>query len=283
MSTLDGKVALITGGTSGIGKATALLFSARGAKILVTGRDHERGNAVVADIAARGGQALFLEQDVTVEQRWSEIVQAAIAHFGRLDIVFNNAGVSFTKSLSELTLQDWRLMMAVNVDGTFLGTKYCVQTMRRVGNGGSIINNASVYGLIAAPDESAYCAAKGAVVMFSRAVALECARERDGIRVNCVCAGSTWTSIFVRDKTGVIPPNWSEAYAGLRRAMAKDIPLGSVAAPEQIAKCVLFLASEDSNYMTGAELTADGGVSAGLRGPLLSHPSSSLTSRRLSE
>jgi len=264
MGRLSGKAALVTGGTSGIGRSTALLFAAEGAQVLLTGRNHDRGHAVASEIIAGGGTGLFVEQDVTVEVQWRSVIESASTHFGRLVIVFNNAGVSLTKPLDEISLADWRSMMAVNGEGTFLGTKYGVQTMRRAG-GGSIINNASVYGLIAAPDESAYCAAKAAVIMFSKAVALECARRRDGIRVNCLCAGSTWTPIFVPCRDDTIAPDWSDTYARLRDDMGREVPLGYVAAPEQIAECVLFLASEDSSYMTGSELTVDGGTSAGLR------------------
>ncbi len=257
MGRVEGKVALVTGGASGIGRGCALRLAEEGAAVAVTDIQDEAGAAVVAEIEAAGGRACYLRQDVTDEARWIEVVQSIADRFGTIDVLVNNAGIGLLGPVTDLTLEDWRRQNAINLDGVFLGTKHTVPIMRQ-GGGGSIINMSSVAGLQGAPNFSGYCASKGGVRLFTKAVALECAGDR--IRVNSVHPGVIDTPIW----SSAAGPAGTAAPAVDPKAIATGmVPGGEVGYPRDIADGVLYLASDESRYMTGAELVIDAGITAG--------------------
>jgi NAD(P)-dependent dehydrogenase (short-subunit alcohol dehydrogenase family) len=250
---LRDQVALITGGTSGIGEATALLIAREGAKIAVTGRSAERGHKIVEKIKRNGGAALFVKTDVSVAQQCRNAVDQTIAAFGRLDILFNNAGVFYAHDVVECTEEEWDLQLDVNLKGTFLMSKFALPRMIAQGSG-VIINNSSGWGLVGGDKAIAYCASKGGVVLLTKAMAID--HGPQGIRVNCVCPGDVDTPMLPEDAKfrGM---KWDEYVAG-----AANRPLRRIGTPEEIARAVLFLASDDSSFMTGAALVVDGGGTA---------------------
>ena len=190
MGQVEGRVAIVTGGASGIGAACAATLAREGAKVIVTDLDDERGQAVVAEIGSSGGEAVYLRQDVSIEESWPGVIEATERRFGRLDVMVANAGIGIMCRAVEVSLADWRRQTAVNLDGVFLSVKYAVPAMRRAG-GGSIIITSSVAGLRGSVGLAGYCATKGGVRLFAKAVAMECAAEGDGIRVNTVHPGSS--------------------------------------------------------------------------------------------
>jgi len=258
MERIRGKAALVTGAASGIGRATAVLFAREGGRVLLTDVDAS-GETVGESIRWEGGEARFLRHDVTDESSWAGAVRGAVEAFGRLDILVNNAGISLAKPLGEMTLADWRRLMAVNLDGVFLGTREAVRAMRRTG-GGAIVNVSSASGLVGSPTASAYCASKGGVRLFTKAVALEVAG--DGIRVNSVHPGGVKTPIWAKADfwPGLVAQSGSEDAAF--QALAGAAPLGRLADPEEIAEAILYLASDASKFVTGSELVIDGGYTA---------------------
>jgi len=258
MERIRGKAALVTGAASGIGRATAILFAREGARVLAADLD-PAGAAVVASIRTGGGEAHFVRHDVTDEVSWLDAIGAALEAFGRLDILVNNAGIAFAKPVGEMTLAEWRRVMAVNLDGVFLGTREAVRVMRRTG-GGAIVNMSSASGLVGSPLASAYCASKGAVRLFTKAVALEVAG--DGIRVNSIHPGGVRTPIWAKADfwPGLVAKSGNEDAAF--QALAAGAPLGRLADPEEIAEAILYLASDASKFMTGSELVIDGGYTA---------------------
>jgi NAD(P)-dependent dehydrogenase (short-subunit alcohol dehydrogenase family) len=258
MGQVDGKVAIVTGGASGIGAAAAQTLAREGARVVVTDLDDTGGGAVVERITIGGGEAIFLHQDVSLEEGWPGVIGETERRFGRLDVMFANAGIGILCRAIEMSLADWRRQTAVNLDGVFLSVKYAVPAMRRAG-GGSIIITSSVAGLRGSAGLAGYCATKGGVRLFAKAVAMECAG--DGIRINTVHPGVIDTPIWSKLGTAAgrnvpIDPN-EVARAG--------VPLGRVGEPQDIANGVLFLASDASSYMTGAELVIDGGITGGAR------------------
>lgn len=246
------KVAIITGGTSGIGEATAELFAVEGAKVVITGRNAERGEAVVNTIAQHS-EGMFLATDVSRSDDCRRAIDQTVAKFGRLDILFNNAGVFYAHDAIECTEQEWDEQIDVNLKGTFLMSKYALPHMIREG-AGVIVNNSSGWGLVGGDKAVAYCAAKGGVVLLTKAMAID--HGRQGIRVNCICPGDVDTPMLPQDAKfrGL---RWEEYMAG-----AANRPMGRVGTPEEIAKVVLFLASDDSSFMTGAAVAVDGGGTA---------------------
>jgi len=202
MGQVEGKVAIVTGGASGIGAACAATLAREGAKVVVTDLDDSRGEALVAEIGSAGGEAIFLHQDVSLEESWPSIIEAAERRFGPLNVMVANAGIGILCKAIEMSLADWRRQTAVNLDGVFLSVKYAVPVMRRAG-GGSIIITSSVAGLRGSAGLAGYCATKGGVRLFAKAVAMECAAEGDGIRVNTVHPGvidtPIWTKIQLSD------------------------------------------------------------------------------------
>jgi NAD(P)-dependent dehydrogenase (short-subunit alcohol dehydrogenase family) len=254
MGRVSGKVALVTGAASGIGRACAEVLAREGAVVVLT--DLQPGEDVAAGIRAAGGKASFHKHDVTDEARWSAIVADVAKQHGRLDVLVNNAGIAVAGLVTDLTLDQWRHQMAVNVDGVFLGVKCALPLMRKTGKG-SIINISSIAGLRGAANLSAYCTSKGAVRLFTKSVALECAMMGDGIRCNSVHPGIIETPIWGQVVPGTNEPLDLDAMSSAR------VPLKRKGVPSDIANAVLFLASEDSSYMTGEEMVVDGGMTVG--------------------
>jgi len=261
MGMVSGKVALVTGGASGIGRACSERLAAEGATVVLTDIQDAAGKTVAAGIEAKGGKALFLHQDVTSEEGWIALVADIRERFGKLDIFVNNAGVGFGGLVTEMTLEMWRKQQAINVEGVFLGVKHCLPLMRDGGGKGSIINMSSVAGLKGSAGMSSYCATKGAVRLFTKSVALECAAAGDGIRCNSVHPGIIDTPIW--DSIGESLEMQGQP-AGANRPdldalTAMGAPLARPGVPSEIADGVLYLASDQSSYVTGSELVIDGG------------------------
>ena len=261
MEQLAGRVALVPGGASGIGAAVAKALAREGAAVVVTDVDGDGAATLAGSLAAEGRQAFGLAQDVTDEERWREVMQAAEARFGRLDVTVANAGICVMGAVSDMSLADWRRQFAINVDGVFLTAKFTLPLMRRTG-GGSMIIMSSAGGLRGSAGFSGYCASKAAVRVFAKSVALECAGLGDGIRVNSLHPGVIATPLW-----DTIPLGGREGAPARRidpqRMAESDAPMGRAGTAEEVAASVVFLASEASSYMTGAELVLDGGLTAG--------------------
>jgi NAD(P)-dependent dehydrogenase (short-subunit alcohol dehydrogenase family) len=240
------KVVFISGGGSGIGRATCQLFAARGAWVAVADRDIVAGEETVALIANNGGKAEFFEVDVGIESSMRQAVDAVVAHRGRLDIAFNNAGITHKAALEELREEDWDRVINTNLKGVWLAIKHQARHMLVQGSG-VIINTASTYGLVGAPGVAAYVAAKHGVIGLTKAAALEYGRR--GIRVNAVCPSATRTGML--ELNPEMEQIWNERH-----------PLGRIAQPQEIARAVLWLASEEAGFVTGAVLPVDGGYCA---------------------
>ena len=251
---LEGKVALITGGTSGIGSATAERFAREGAAVAITGRNTERGERVVETIVANGGEALFIRSDARFADQCRQAVDATLARFGKIDVLFNNAGVYHARTVPECTEEEWDDTIDSSLKGAFLMSKYVLPSMIAQGSG-SIIHTSSGWGILGGDKAAAYCAAKGGLVVMAKAMAID--HGPDGIRVNCVCPGDVLTPMLPDDaaKRGT---SWEDYIAG-----ANDRPLGRVGTVEEIADAVLFLASDESSFVTGEALVVDGGGVAG--------------------
>jgi NAD(P)-dependent dehydrogenase (short-subunit alcohol dehydrogenase family) len=259
---VQGKVALVTGGASGIGAAIAELLAREGASVAVTDIDDLKGPEVVAGIKKAGHQSIFLHQDVTSEVRWVEVATEVEKRFGRLDILVSNAGIGISvPSIVDMSLEDWRRQTAINLDGVFLSVKHCLPAMRRTG-GGSIIMMSSLAGLRGAPGLSGYCATKGGVRLFAKAIAMECASAGDGIRVNSVHPGIIDTPIWGKIPTEAMGRGQNAPIDPEERARLVT-PLGRAGHAVEIASGVLYLASDASSYVTGTELVIDGGMNAG--------------------
>lgn len=258
-----GKVALVTGGASGIGEACSLTLAREGASVVVTDIDAARGNALVEQIAADGGQAIFLQQDVTSETRWPEVIAAAEKAFGGLHILVANAGIGIMVPILEMTLADWQRQNAINLDGVFLTVKYGIPAMRRTGHGGSVIMMSSIAGLRGSPGLAGYSMTKGGVRLFAKSVALECALAKDGIRVNSVHPGVIDTPIWNKIPTGATGAHNNKPIDPRARSLWM-IPIGELGTAQDIADGVLFLASNASKHMTGSELVIDGGIMSGV-------------------
>jgi len=265
MGQVQGKVAIVTGGASGIGAASAETLAREGARVVLTDLDDARGEALAERIRAKGGEALYLHQDVTEETRWPEVVGEAVHRFGGLHILVSNAGIGIMGLTVDMSLADWRRQMAVNVDGVFLSVKHSIPAMRRSG-GGSIILMSSVAGLRGSAGLAGYSATKGAVRLFAKSVALECAGARDGIRVNSVHPGIIETPIWEKLPAGLA--GGRNAPIDAKQLAAAGVPLGVAGQAQDIADGVLFLASDASRHMTGSELVIDGGMTAGRPGSI---------------
>ncbi len=255
-SRVQGKVTVVTGAGSGIGRATAILFAKEGADVLASDLDLTAARSVATEIVVAGGNAEPVRLDVTDEPDWRHVVEKILVDYQRLDVLVNNAGVSFAKPADAMSIDEWRKVMAVNLDGVFLGTKHAIAAMTK-GNGGSIINVASVSGITPSAGASAYCASKAAVRMFSKTVAIECANSKTGIRVNVVAPGGVKTPMwkqmpFFQDMTARLGGS-EEAFA----TMAGDVPSQQFFLPEEIAQTILYLASDESSHLTGIEIVMD--------------------------
>ncbi len=244
------KVALITGGASGIGRATALLFARESATVSVVDLNRASGQAVAKGIIANGGRALFEYGDVTCAEDCERVVSRTLREFGGLHILFNNAGVIRRASVVELSEEDWDRVMEVNVKPMFLLSKLAIPLMARAG-GGSIVNMASGWGLAAGPRAAVYCASKGAVVQLTRAMAIDHGPQK--IRVNCLCPGDVDTPLLREEARQLGEPHERFLAEAARR------PLARIGKPEEIARAALYLASDASAFVTGASLVVDGG------------------------
>ena len=252
MSRVEGKVALVTGAASdpGLGRAIALTLAREGARVVVTDVDEPGVREAAEVIRAAGGAALALRQDVTSETGWQDVVARTLAAYGRLDVLVNNAGIAVLKPLEAMTLAEWNRQIEVNLTSVFLGCRAVVDAMRRSG-GGSIVNLSSVAGMVGLRTAVAYGAAKGGVRIATKTIAVELAR--DGIRCNSVHPGFIWTNMQAQ-AMGTRDPAQVQ--------LGALVPLGGLGRPQDIADCVLYLASDESKYVTGAELTVDGGMTA---------------------
>ncbi len=252
---VDGKVALVTGGASGLGAESARRLAREGAKVMLTDLNADLGRAVADEIAAAGGASEFLEQDVVDEARWDEVVAATLQQFGgRLDVLVNSAGIGEGgQAILEATLEGWRRTIGINLDGTFLGVKSVAPIMAAAGRG-SIINISSILGKVGLPGASAYCASKGGVLMLTKAVALELAPL--GVRVNSVHPGFIETPMVQNAFRN------SENENEMRDMIVSRHAVGRLGVPREIADAIVFLASDESSFMTGAEMVVDGGYTA---------------------
>jgi 3(or 17)beta-hydroxysteroid dehydrogenase len=254
MGRVEGKTAIVTGAARGLGQAIALLLAKEGAKVAVTDILEDGGKKTAEEIRRGGGEAIFIKHDVTSEDSWSGVVKQVLSEFGKLDILVNNAGVQVVKEIAETSLEDWRGLMSVNLDGVFLGTKHAIRAMKE--SGGSIVNISSVAGIIGtADDTAAYCASKGGVRLFTKAAALECSKMGHGynIRVNSIHPGVI--------KTDMVASMMAKD-AELKKRLESNMPIGFLGEPIDIAYAVLYLASDESRLVTGAELIVDGGWTA---------------------
>ncbi|MCZ6712066.1 MAG: glucose 1-dehydrogenase [Gammaproteobacteria bacterium] len=253
MGRVEGKVVIVTGAASnpGLGRTTAITLAREGAKVVVTDIDEAGAQACAGEIRDAGGEALALHQDVTSEDGWENVVSTTVETFGRLDVLVNNAGIAVLKMVADMSLADWNRQIEVNMTSVFLGCKYAMPEMKKVG-GGSLINLSSVAGIIGLASCVAYGAAKGGVRIMSKALAMEGAA--DNIRCNSIHPGIIWTNMQAQ-ATG------STDVADARVSPAR-VPLGRVGEPQDIANSVLYLASDEANYVTGAEFVIDAGMTA---------------------
>lgn len=251
---LAGKNALITGGGKGLGATMSRMLAGEGARIIVADIDMEAAESVASDIAQQGGHAMAVALDVTQEDAWESAFAKAEEELGALDILINNAGIAALGTAEDTTLEDWRRVMAVNLEGVFLGTRIAIRRMKT--RGGSIINISSIKGLVADTFTAAYDASKAGVRLFSKSAALHCASSGYGIRVNTVHPSYIMTDM-VRDAAATVPdPD------GFLAAVVAKHPMGHLCEPEDVANAVLFLASDESRYINGSEIVVDGGYTA---------------------
>lgn len=252
MSSISGKVVLITGATSGIGKAAAVAFAQNGALVVLAGRRDFEGEAVVNEISSNGGEAIFVKTDVSDEEQVKHLVEKTVVTFGRLDVAFNNAGIegNFNILTADQTVEHYQRVFDINVKGVLLSMKYEIPALLAAG-GGAIINMASVAATVGASGAAIYAASKHAVLGLTRTTALEYAQQ--GIRVNAISPGAVETEILQRNVG--LPEENSQA----RQIFTNLHPMKRIASPEEIASAVVFLASDDASFITGANLAADGG------------------------
>jgi len=254
MGRLDGKVALITGGASGLGKATGQLMAKEGATVVLSDLQEVEGTAVSKQINENGGHCFFIKQDTTSEEGWQDICDSILENHGHLDILLNGAGVgSSAVEIEDMDFSTWRSCLSVNLDGVFLGCKYGIRAMRK-GNGGSIINISSILGFAGLATATNYCASKGGVRLLTKAAALECARKTPLVRVNSIHPGFIDTPMVA----GAIQRRGPE----FRNYIEDNVPLGELGEPIDIAEGVVYLASDGAKFVTGTELTIDGGFLA---------------------
>lgn len=256
---MNGKVALVTGAGSGIGRAAALRLAEEGARVFVTDLSEDAAREVAREISERGGEAESRKLDVTSERDWQSAVQHAMQKWSSLHVVVASAGISFAKPINGMSLKEWRTVMRINLDGVFLGLKHAVPALRDSG-GGSIVVLSSASGIKAAAGASAYAASKAALRLLAKTAALECAPDK--IRVNTILPGGVETPMwrtmpFFAEQTAKLG---SEEAAW--KALSEGTPLGRFAKPEEIADAILYLASDESSFVTGAELVMDGGYTA---------------------
>lgn len=260
MNRVANKMVIITGASLGLGAASARMLAKEGAAVVLADVKDEEDQALRKSIEAAGAEVLYVHHDVASEQSWQSLVECTMARFGRVDVLVNNAGVAASAAPEEQTLEQWRWLMSINLDGVFLGTKHAILAMKAhpPEHGGSIINLSSIEGLVGDPQLGAYNASKGGVRLYTKSVALYCARAGLDIRVNSIHPGYIWTPMvenYLRSQEG-------GDMAARRREIAAMHPVGHIGEPDDIAYGVVYLASNESKFVTGAELVIDGGYTA---------------------
>ncbi len=256
MKRVKNKVAIVTGGASGLGKSSAKLLAREGAKIVVSDIDEEGGKKVVQQIKEDGGEAIFIKQDVAKEDEWKNVIETTLETYGKLHILANSAGIGLGGTVEDVTLEDWKNLIDINLNGTFLGTKYGIKGMRKTDEGGSIINFSSIEGLIGDPNLPAYNASKGGVTIFTKSAALHCTKQGYGIRINSIHPAYIWTPMV---------ENFLKAQGDVeegKKQLESLHPIGHLGEPDDIGYGVVYLASDESKFMTGSELVIDGGYTA---------------------
>jgi 3(or 17)beta-hydroxysteroid dehydrogenase len=253
MNRVKEKVAIITGAASGMGEASARLLAQEGAKVVLSDINEVDGRRIAQEIISQGGACVFLKHDVASEADWQRVIAGTLDLFGKLDVLVNNAGVTVNKDIEETTLEEWRWVMSINLDGVFLGIKYAIGAMKKSG-GGSIINISSAAGMVGQLWAAAYCSSKGGVRLLTKAAALECSKiGRDySIRVNSIHPGCVRTALL---EPLLKKPEMAAIINGLH-------PVGHLGEPDDVAYMVLYLASDESKFVTGSELVIDGGYTA---------------------
>lgn len=250
---LQDKIALITGAGAGLGEATARRFAEEGATVILTDMNGDNALRVAAEISAIGGRAVGRLQDVTNEAAWDQMVDDIVAEYGQLSVLVNNAGIALPATVEDATLDDWRKVQAVNMEGVFMGCRAAIKAMKK--SSGSIINISSIEGIVGEANTAAYNASKGGVRIFTKSVALHCASQGYPIRANSLHPGFILTAM-VEEGIASLP---EAARLDLQDRLGRDIPFGTMGEPLDIANGCLFLASDESKYMTGSELIIDGG------------------------
>jgi NAD(P)-dependent dehydrogenase (short-subunit alcohol dehydrogenase family) len=266
MNRLDGKVALISGAARGIGGETANLMAQAGARVVIGDVLDEVGRQTVAAINAAGGQAEYVHLDVTREDQWAAAVDRAAGRFGKLDILVNNAGVFIGKGIEEISLAEWDRLVAVNMTGVFLGTRMAVAALREAAkaseHGSAIVNLASIAGIVGSQLDPLYSMTKGGVTLFTKSAALEFGRKGYRIRVNSIHPGVIQTDMGAQTFVARAQRSGTNDTEAVRQTVTDTVPWGRLGVPLDIAKGIVFLASDDAGYMNGSGLVVDGGVTA---------------------
>lgn len=256
---VQGKVALVTGGAKGLGKAISKLLAKEGADVFVTDMDEAAGRTTADSITKGGKKAFFYKHNVALEYDWKKVVDKIKTKYGRLDIAVNNAGVGISESVEQATLESWRKVLSINLDGVFLGTQHAIELMKPQ-KSGSIINLSSIEGLVGDPSLAAYNASKGGVKLFSMSAALHVAK--DGIRVNTIHPGYIETEMVINGCKELEPETEDVRQTSMYQSLAKLHPVGHLGNPDDIAYGTLYLASDESKFVTGTQLVIDGGYTA---------------------
>lgn len=254
MGRVSGKTAIVTGASLGLGRAAAAMLAREGARVVLTDLRRDEGAELADQLVSSGGEAIFLNHDVASEDDWRRVIASTISRFGGVDVLVNNAGVALSASVEDTTLEQWRWLMSINLDGVFLGVKHAVGAMKV--KGGSIINLSSIEGLIGDPNLAAYNASKGGVRLLTKSAALSCAKAGYRIRVNSIHPGYIDTPMVTAYANAQPDPE------AARMAIAALHPLGHIGEPNDIAYGVPYLASDESKFVTGTELVIDGGYTA---------------------